>query len=361
MAEIEITTIGTELLLGAIQDTNTAFIARCLNEAGFEIHRATVVGDNVERIAQAINDALSRADGVITTGGLGPTVDDPTRAAVALAFNVNLEFHEDLWNQIVNRFSMMERTPTENNRKQAYLPAGAIAIPNPVGTAPAFIIRHDSKVCVSLPGVPAEMKFLLQTDVIPRLQALLNPESIIASRVVHTAGIGESALDEIISDLEKLPNPTIGLSAHPSQVDIRITAKAENKKKALELIDPIINDLSSRLGKFIYGFDDETIFNVINNILEFKQYRITFEFQGEPFPFNLIQKLRQLEISKFQTLVKIKLELDISEDEVILSMLYSSSNGEKFEKRRFIQHNSQFERWSENVILNFIRENILEN
>jgi molybdenum cofactor synthesis domain-containing protein len=158
MPVAEVITIGTELLLGVIQDTNTSFIAKTLNSAGIDIFHASMIGDNEERIALEIRAALKRADIIITTGGLGPTIDDPTRDAVALAFNRRTEFKPELWDQILARFKAYGRTPTENNKRQAFIPEGAVAIPNPVGTAPAFYIEENHKILFSLPGVPSEMK-----------------------------------------------------------------------------------------------------------------------------------------------------------------------------------------------------------
>src|SRR4030066_332573 len=146
MPSAEIITIGTELLLGEIVDTNSRYLARCLRDAGIDLYRKTTVGDNVKRIAFAIQQALERCDIVITTGGLGPTVDDPTREAVALAVGVKSEFHPELWEQIRTRFTRLGRKPTENNRRQAYIPDGAIAVENPVGTAPIFILEDRSHV-----------------------------------------------------------------------------------------------------------------------------------------------------------------------------------------------------------------------
>lgn len=145
MATCEIVTIGTELLLGEIQDTNSRFIARSLRDIGVDLYRLTTVGDNLNRITATLQEALMRADIVITTGGLGPTVDDPTRQAVANVFNVKLVYKEELWEQILERFSRYNRTPTENNKRQAFIPANSVAIPNPVGTAPAFMLNLEAK------------------------------------------------------------------------------------------------------------------------------------------------------------------------------------------------------------------------
>lgn len=259
MPSAEIITIGTELLLGEIVDTNARFLASTLRDAGIDLYRTTTVGDNVKRIAQAIQQALERCDVIITTGGLGPTVDDPTRDAVALAVGVESVYHPELWDQIQARFRRLKRTPTENNRRQAYIPEGAMAIENPVGTAPIFILEHQSHVIISLPGVPSEMEYLMKQAVLPFLHQHYNTNSIIKIRLLHTVAVGESQIDDSISDLEALSNPTVGLAAHSGQVDIRITAKAETVALANDLIKPIEETLRSRLGDWIYGSDRETL------------------------------------------------------------------------------------------------------
>jgi nicotinamide-nucleotide amidase len=169
MPSAEIITIGTEILLGEIQDTNTAFLARQLMASGIDLFRTHTVGDNKIRIAQTIKDSLQRADIVITTGGLGPTVDDPTREAVALAIDQPLEFHSELWDEICQYFSRIGRVPTENNRRQAYIPKSGESILNPVGTAPGFLVNIDSSVILSIPGVPKEMEYLTKNFIIPFL------------------------------------------------------------------------------------------------------------------------------------------------------------------------------------------------
>ena len=156
MPTLEIITIGTELLLGEITDTNSTYIARTMRDHGIDIYRITTIGDNPNRIANTIKEGLQRADIIITTGGLGPTIDDPTRQAVADAVGRQLVFLDQLWEQIVERYKNFGRKPTENNRRQAYIPENAIPIHNPVGTAPCFIVEQDSKFIISLPGVPQE-------------------------------------------------------------------------------------------------------------------------------------------------------------------------------------------------------------
>lgn len=259
MPSAEIITIGTEILLGEIVDTNARYVARQLRDAGIDLYRKTTVGDNARRIAQAIQQSLERCEIIITTGGLGPTVDDPTREAVALAVGVETEFCPELWDQIQARFERFGRQPTENNKRQAFIPKGALAVENPVGTAPAFIVEHAGRVIVSLPGVPREMEYLLDKVVLPDLRQRFQITSLIKARVLHTAGAGESQIDDLIGDLETLSNPTVGLAAHSGQVDVRITAKAETEAAANQAIQAVEFELRKRLGDWIYGADEETL------------------------------------------------------------------------------------------------------
>jgi nicotinamide-nucleotide amidase len=272
--EAEIITIGTELLLGEIVDTNTRTIALALREIGIDLYRTSTVGDNVERIAQEVRSSMSRAQAVITTGGLGPTMDDNTRQGIALAVGLEMEFRPELWDQIQERFTRFGRTPTENNRRQAQLPTGAIALENPIGTAPGFIIETETAVVIALQGVPAEMSHLLENEVIPYLRRKFRLHSVIKTRLLRTAGSGESSIDDRIQDLERLTNPTIGLAAHPGRVDIRITAKSSNTKRAMEMIQKVEGTIRQRLGTAIYGVDDETLEEVAINAVAKRNWRL---------------------------------------------------------------------------------------
>lgn len=249
----ELIAIGSELVLGEIVDTNSAHIARGLRSVGLEVERIAAIGDHVDRIAALVHEAAGRAPVVITTGGLGPTVDDPTRAAVAQAFERTLEYRPELWDQIVARFRKFGRTPTENNRSQAHIPAGALPVENPVGTAPAFIVEHPGGAVIALPGVPREMEHLLAEAVLPYLRRRFNLTGILKAKVLRTVGLGESMLDEKIGELEKLINPTVGLAAHAGQVDVRITAKAGSEAEADALIAPVEAAVRAQLGEFIFA------------------------------------------------------------------------------------------------------------
>jgi competence/damage-inducible protein CinA-like protein len=274
MPSAEIITIGTELLLGETVDTNTRYIARALRDEGVDLYRTSTIGDNPERISEIIREGLQRADIIITTGGLGPTIDDPTREAIALAMGVTTEFRPELWDQILERFKRYGRTPTENNRRQAYVPEGAVAVENPVGTAPAFICETERHAVIALPGVPREMEHLMQHEVLPYLRNRYELTGVIKARVLHTSGVGESQIDERIGDLEQRSNPTVGLAAHAGQVDVRITAKAETETEADKLIREAEAELRRRLRAWIYGADEDTLEGVALDIMAAYDWRL---------------------------------------------------------------------------------------
>ncbi|MCX7839698.1 MAG: CinA family nicotinamide mononucleotide deamidase-related protein, partial [Anaerolineae bacterium] len=270
----EIISIGTELLLGQLTDTNAVWIAERLSEVGVDLYFRTTVGDNAGRIANAIQHALTRADIVITTGGLGPTVDDVTREAVAQATGRDLVLDENLLVQIQRLFEKWGRTMSANNVRQAYIPRGATPIENPVGTAPVFIVEHQGKYIVSLPGVPREMKYLMETRILPWLREKTQGEAIILSKTLRTCAVGESQVDEKIADLETSSNPTVGLMAHPGQTDVRITAKARTRAEAEALIKEMETRVRERLGDWIYGEGNETVEEVVARLLAARNWRI---------------------------------------------------------------------------------------
>jgi nicotinamide-nucleotide amidase len=282
MPAAEIIAIGTELLLGEIQDTNTRFLARILRDAGIDLYRTTIIGDNTDRIASAIQESLTRCQIVITTGGLGPTVDDPTRQAVAQAVGADLEFHPELWDQILDRFTRFNRSPSENNRRQAFIPVGAQVVENQVGTAPAFIFETEGRAIISLPGVPREMEFLMRNKVMPYLLEKFNLSGTIKACVLHCTGVGESQIDELVADLETLTNPTVGLAAHPGEIDIRVTAKAQSLGEANQMIDNLVKLIEARVGDYLYGKDEDTLEKVVAQKLENRGWQLrVFEYSPE--------------------------------------------------------------------------------
>jgi len=263
----EIVTTGTELLLGQIDDTNATYLARQLRDLGIDLFFRTTVGDNEVRIAQALTLALSRADMVLVTGGLGPTVDDVTREAVARATGRRLVLMPELLHQVRAFFDRIGASMTENNRRQACLPEGCIPIENPVGTAPAFIVEEGQGAIITLPGVPREMRYLMQNAVVPYLQKRLGRQEYIVTRVLRTVAVGESRVDSAIADLEQSSNPTVGLSAHAGQTDVRIVAKATTGAEAEVMVARFEAMVRERLGAAVYATGEATLEEVVAGIL----------------------------------------------------------------------------------------------
>ena len=260
----EIVSVGSELLLGQIVDTNAAFIARQLAALGLDLFHKTTVGDNLDRVAAALEGALGRAQVVITTGGLGPTEDDVTREAVSRAMGRELVFHPDLLGDIERFFRARGLPLSPSNRKQAYIPRGAIPLPNPVGTAPCFIVEEGDRTLIVLPGVPREMEHLLLARALPHLRTRYGLQAAIVSRLVRVAGLGESRVGELLVDLmAKGTNPTVGTMAHPGQVDVRIAAKGTDEAAARALIAPVEAEVRSRLGDAVFGTDRESLEGVV--------------------------------------------------------------------------------------------------
>ena len=251
MPSAEIITIGTELLLGEIVNTNTQVIALALRKVGVDVYRTASIGDNPDRIAQILLESISRADIIIATGGLGPTVDDPTRQAIAQAFEQELIFYPELWDEIVRRFSKYGIKPPENNKQQAYLPENAESLPNPRGTAPGIFLELNESLIFALPGVPVEMEGMMNEQVIPRITTRYSLTGVILTRNIKVEGIGESQIDALIRDLEQLSNPTVGLAAAKGYVLIRITAKAENEDLADALLQELEEEINTRIADWI--------------------------------------------------------------------------------------------------------------
>lgn len=271
----EIISVGTELLLGQIDNINTRIISQKLSEIGINVFFHTSVGDNRERISSVFKIALERSDLIIFTGGLGPTLDDLTKETVAEVLRLELNYDEDTLNRIRAFFKKMQREMPENNKKQALVPEGAITIPNENGTAPGIILQTGEKIIILLPGPPNEMEPMLNKFVIPFLRKRLNNE-VIKSRVLRFIGIGESSLEQKILDiLRKQTNPTVAPLAKQGEVTLRITAKAKSEKDANELIEPIIQTIKERVGEYIYSYDNDPIETVVGRMLIERRYTIS--------------------------------------------------------------------------------------
>lgn len=373
MPTAELIAIGTELLLGEITDTNTKYLARQFRDCGIDLYRSSIVGDNLQRIALLMKEALNRADIVLTTGGLGPTVDDPTRDAAALAFDTQNEFHPELWEQIKQRFLKRSLSISDNNRKQAMIPAGAVVIPNPVGTAPSFILHRDGKTLICLPGVPREMEYLLQSAVIPWLKKEYKLSGIIKARVLHTSGLAESKVDELVGDLEELTNPTVGLLAHPGIVDIRITAKSESEEQADRMIREMETTVRQRLGDDIYGVDDETLPRVIQSLVNNIQQPVHLLVDG--FSTDAFTDLEQgnltverKEINHWpESIAKLSetnhliftFQYSTSPEMASIKLSFLTSNQRETFKREFPGEAGIRDEWAKNFSLSFMRHQLI--
>jgi nicotinamide-nucleotide amidase len=275
MASAEIVTIGTELLLGQLVDTNTSVIARELADVGADVYRQTSVGDNTRRIAAAVGEGLERAEIVICAGGLGPTVDDLTRDAVAAATGRRLVLDEASLRVIEAMFAKLGRKMAENNRIQAMIPEGAIVIDNPNGSAPGFIVDDGARVVIAMPGPPRELNPMLKNSMIPWLVERFNLRSVIVTRVLHTVGVGESDLDARIDVLFRTSkNPSIAVLSHIGVVDVKITAKAENREAANAMIDELEPKLRERLGDCVCAVDEGTLESSLGGALRSRGWTI---------------------------------------------------------------------------------------
>ncbi|MFQ5811144.1 MAG: CinA family nicotinamide mononucleotide deamidase-related protein, partial [Armatimonadota bacterium] len=273
----EIVSVGTELLLGQIDDTNATFISEKLAERGVDVYFRQTVGDNLERLCGALRLASSRADAVIITGGLGPTDDDITREAIAEVVGAGLEQDPQALAAISAFMRARGRQVTSVTLRQARVPGGGMAIPNRYGTAPGIIAQHDGGELIALPGVPTEMRAMLEDSVLPHLAERSGGSGeIIKSRLLHLIGTGESALAESIGDmLAGQSDPTIAPCAAVGGVQLRITTKASSEKEADAKIARVEQQLRQRLGACVFGADDETLEGVVGGMLSKRDLTIT--------------------------------------------------------------------------------------
>lgn len=287
----EIIAIGSELLLGQLVDTNSSYIAKRLAEHGIELIQTSTVGDDLSRIEEVLREAIQRSSIVITTGGLGPTEDDLTREGVANVFKRPLVFQPHLMEQIEAMFKRRGFRMAENNRKQAYIPEGAIPIENPKGTAPGFIMEYPTGSILSIPGVPFEMNYLMENAVIPYVKKRFAlKHEIIQYKVLRACGLGESAIGLQINDLMKEGNnPSVGTLASLGDIKIRITAKASHPEEATAMTQRVEEEIRSRLGSLIYGVDDETLQGNITRELE--RFKLTLSVVEAFTGGNISQKL----------------------------------------------------------------------
>ncbi len=270
----EIISIGTELLLGDIVDTNSAYIASGLTELGFDINYISTVGDNKKRIIKTIKQALKRADIIITTGGLGPTTDDITRSAVAESTGNPLYKDDKLFKSIKNYFESRNRKFTDNNYRQAFLPQGAEPIINNGGTAPGILLEFNNHILISLPGVPEEMKAMFKQQVFPYLKQKTG--FIIKSKTLKFYGIGESALEtKLQQEINNQSNPTMALLASKGVVSLRITAKADSHQKADKMIKTTENKIREKAGEYIFTTKKKSLPELVADLLKKNELTIS--------------------------------------------------------------------------------------
>jgi len=272
--KLEVVTIGTELLLGQILDTNAAELGRALAAAGVEVVRHTSVADRPEVIRAAVTDALERTGFVITTGGLGPTRDDMTKREVAAVFGKALELDESVLRSLEDRFRRLGRAMPAVNRTQAEVPAGATVLPNPRGTAPGLWVEAEARVVVMLPGVPSEMRGLLAEEVLPRIAARSSGR-VVRSRSVRTTGIAESALAERVGAIEEEIAPlTLAYLPSAEGVDLRVTAWGLDEADAERRLSQVAALLRERAAEHAYGADGADLAAVVLDQLGARKARL---------------------------------------------------------------------------------------
>ena len=264
----EIISVGSELLLGHIINTNASYLGLRLAREGINLFHQSVVGDNPLRLAEALRLAMRRSDIVITTGGLGPTVDDITIKTIADTFSRPLVLNKAALKDIKDHFRKRRVKMPADNERQALIPAGAIAIINPVGTAPASILEHGNKVTVALPGPPRELIPIFEGAVIPYLRKKYKTSTVIFTRTIKTTGSPESAVNKKIKRFLLMKGlVTVGIYTSPGEVDIKITAKSGNKKMAFATIKKTEARIVRRLGGIVYGFDSDTLESAVGSLL----------------------------------------------------------------------------------------------
>ena len=268
----EIIAVGTEILMGNIANTDAQFLSQALNSIGVNVFYHTVVGDNPERLRQALNIARQRADIILTTGGLGPTYDELTKQTICAAFDKTLVLHPDILDTIRTYFEKnVHMTMPENNVQQAQLPEGCTVLDNPVGTAPGCAFESDGVHVLMLPGPPFEMVTMLRRCAVPYLRRLSS--EVIVSHDIMTFGLGESPMEELLREkMLHMENPSLATYAKPSEVRLRATAKAESLEEAEAMLAPVVKEVTELLGDYVYGVDVESLESVCSQLLRQKHW-----------------------------------------------------------------------------------------
>ncbi len=270
----EIVSVGTELLLGQIANTDAQYISQCLSEIGISVYYHIAVGDNWDRIKDSIDCAAKRSDIIILTGGLGPTVDDLTEEALCEYLDLETVEHKKSLERLLERFNKSGRTLTKNNMKQVLFPVDAVVLDNDCGTAPGMYYERNGQVFIALPGPPSELKPMFSNYVMPLLRE--KNSAVIKSRVLRVYGIGESMMETMVKDiLDSQTNPTVAPLLGNGDVTLRITAMAQSEEEAMKLIEPMENKIRERLGEYIYGVDNDTPESVLVSLLKEKNMKFS--------------------------------------------------------------------------------------
>jgi len=269
----EILSCGTELLLGHITDTNATYLAQSLPTLGIDLYFVSQVGDNQGRIVETLRRAWQRSDLIIMTGGLGPTEDDLARESISALLGETMQVDATLEADLRAKFAYMKAQMPERNVKQATLISSAQAIPNPVGTAPGWWVEKDKHIIVAMPGVPREMYRMWEGEVIPRLSSLTG--SVIFTRILRVAGLGESTVEEKLGSLIHSTNPTLATYAKNDAIDVRVTAKATTKEAAEQQVNAMESQVRELLGNAVFGIDKETLASVVGKLLQERKQTIS--------------------------------------------------------------------------------------
>jgi nicotinamide-nucleotide amidase len=271
----EIIAVGSELLLGQIVNTNARFLSQQLAEMGVNVYYHTVVGDNPLRLEQSLTIAESRSDIIILTGGLGPTKDDLTKETIAKHLNSKLVMNDTALRSIEHFFVKTNRIMTENNKKQALVLEDSEVLQNDNGMAPGMLAKNENKIYILLPGPPKEMEPMFHSYARPSLLKQLDSNEKIISRVLRYFGIGEAMLETEIEDLiDAQTNPTIAPLASDGEVTLRLTAKHEDQHEAIRLIDDIEKKINSRVGQYLYGYDQTSLVDEASRLLKSQKLTI---------------------------------------------------------------------------------------
>lgn len=289
----EFIAVGTELLLGQIANTNAAWFSKQLTAFGFNMYHHTVVGDNLQRVKEAFMQAQERSDIIIVSGGLGPTEDDLTREAFQEMAELPLVYDPETLDKIEQFYEKQELTMTDNNKRQARIFETAKILTNKYGMAPGMLVTHNNTRWIFLPGVPKEMKQIANDSVFPYLIQQMTSYERIQSRVIKCIGIGESTLEEKLSDLiVNQSNPTIALLAEDEGMTIRLTVKATSETEAQQMLGDMTLEIQDRIGMHMFGFDQDTIVKKVIQLLEKKQHTISAaeSLTGGAFTHKLMQE-----------------------------------------------------------------------